>query len=229
MLRSRSFDNVHTVSTNEINAKQILIESALVEYKALRDEVLAIRTRQTQFAVVAIAGTAALVGSQGFLNLGQQMLATIDLVAAGLVGVITMTWAGGLNFILLIGRHLAAVSSEVRELLEEIHGKPPPEHVLGWELQTARNTTKIGRFEWWVAWAPASFEVVALAAIGLSLVGWGWWLISQTPEAARSLTSIGLLVVDVVFAICIAVYYLATLLFWRREATRAPVRPDAHA
>jgi hypothetical protein len=207
------------VSTNDINAKRILIESALVEYKSLRDEVLAIRTRQTQFAVLAIAGTAALVGSQGFLNLGQQMLATIDLVAAGLVGVITVTWAGGLNFILLIGRHLAAVSSEVRELLGEIHGKPL-KHVLGWELQTARNTTKIGRLEWWVAWAPASFEVVALAAIGLSLVGWGWWLISQTPEADRSLTSIGLLVVDVVFAICIAVYYLATLLFWRREATR---------
>lgn len=207
------------MSTNDINAKRILIESALVEYKSLRDEVLAIRTRQTQFAVLAIAGTAALVGSQGFLNLGQQMLATIDLVAAGLVGVITVTWAGGLNFILLIGRHLAAVSSEVRELLGEIHGKPL-KHVLGWELQTARNTTKIGRLEWWVAWAPASFEVVALAAIGLSLVGWGWWLISQTPEADRSLTSIGLLVVDVVFAICIAVYYLATLLFWRREATR---------
>lgn len=155
------------------SALAAMVEAGLAEYVALRDEVMQIRARQTQLFVVSGAGVGALVSSAFLTTLSadRSALAGTLFVAALVIGAALVNYVGYTSLILVIGEYLAARSREMRALLAQMPGNPSrlPAGILTWERYVGERAMNFRSLEGVTVWAAASFELIAMAVIGLAL------------------------------------------------------------
>jgi hypothetical protein len=151
----------------------VVIEAALFEYSLLRDEILHIRSRQTQLVVFVGAGVGALISSTLLTTYGSDRgaLAAILFVAALVVGAATVNYVGNANMIVLIGTYLADRSDDIRLVLSEMPEltMAVPPGLFTWERRSIRAAINFTSAEGLTVWGPASFELISMSFLGLAL------------------------------------------------------------
>jgi uncharacterized membrane protein YeaQ/YmgE (transglycosylase-associated protein family) len=167
----------------------LVIEAALYEYSLLHDEILHIRSRQSQLVVFVGAGVGAVVSSTFLTTYGSDKgsLAAILFVAALVVGAAVVNYIGNTNTILLIGSYLAERADEIRSALKampEPHHPVPP-GLFTWDRRVQKAAVNFLSPDGITAWVPASFELVAMAVLGLSLWLSGIYVMNQYPSNQR--------------------------------------------
>ena len=165
----------------------VVIEAALFEYSLLRDEILHIRSRQTQLVVFVGAGVGALISSTLLTTYGSDRgaLAAILFVAALVVGAATVNYVGNANMIVLIGTYLADRSDDIRRVLSEMPEltMPVPPGLFTWERRSMRAAINFTSTEGLTVWGPASFELISMGVLGLALWLSGAYVMLANPSS----------------------------------------------